>query len=330
MYLDGKMNIFLHADIRRYTLALILNVVITLLFTGCMTTNEAKNSQFTSKRSIKEADRFFELEEYRAALTQYSGYLYSPFTNKEELPYVRYKVGFCHYLLGQYDDAYLTFKTLLDNYPQYQYASEARELMQKCENKIKERNQQFAQEQNSLIRKIQQFEKFVKESPDNPNYHFQLGNLFWDAGYYQKAIDEYAKAATLDPTFLEEGTLRQRVRITERGEFVLRDPILDYDKQEPVRVTRLDKEIVRRRNSFLGDFEAIRVSGTVENEGLQDVSYVYLEVTIYDFYDSVQGTQVVQIGRLNAGGDRKFSVMFNQFSGMAIDIRKVTAKVFYD
>ena len=85
-----------------------------------------------------------------------------------------------------------------------------------------------------------------------------------------------------------------------------------------------------RNEDWLGQYDSIRLSGFVENTWLYDVTNVRIELAIYDFYDTVQETQIVSIGDLNAGAKRPFSALFNQYRGLAIDITKFTTEVFYD
>jgi len=295
---------------------------------ACVTGGSSRDEDFASSRSLKEADQFFNQEEYRTALAQYSAYLYSPFLNKKEMPYARYKVGLCHYMIGQYDDALQTLEILVKESPDAPFVPQARELMQKCQNQINQRNQQLAGEQKDLQQKIVQYEEFVKSNPDNAEYHFQLGGYYWDYGRYQDAVAEYGKASQLNPAYLQQDVLRQRVRITDNGEFVVRNPLLEFNKMDPVQVQAKMERV--ERSNWLGTTESLRVSGVVENTGLRDVHNLNLEISIYDFNDTVQDTRMANIGTLIAGGKRDFAVMMTRYSGWGVDIRKFTAKVFYD
>ncbi|MBZ0256277.1 FxLYD domain-containing protein, partial [bacterium] len=81
---------------------------------------------------------------------------------------------------------------------------------------------------------------------------------------------------------------------------------------------------------WLGEYQAVRISGFVNNEGLRDATGVQVEVSILDFYDTIQGTKTIHLGLVPAGGKRAFSAMFDEFSGESIDIKKYTTQVFYN
>ncbi len=297
---------------------------------GCMKTGGSIQANYTKVSLVEEADRLFEKGQYQTALLKYSGYVLSPYPNKDkrDLPYARYQMALCQFLLGQYTDARMTLSTLMKENPG-QYRQEADALMAKINEKIQARDQILAQKQDELQQEIQKVEQFAAQNPNSAEYHFQLGDLYWKAGRTTDAVKEYEKAAKLDPSYLEKSTLRQRVRVTSAGDFTVRDSIPLAAPQGPVRVTGARMQIVQREN-WLGKKETIRLSGQVENVGLYDVTNVQVEVTIYDFHDTVQGVQLAKIGTLRAGQKRPFSVLFDDYSELAIDINKYTTQVFYD
>ncbi len=308
-----------------------LLVLAGLLVTGCMTTGGSIQADYTRISQIEEADRLFEKGQYKTALLKYSGYVLSPYhpdKDKKNLPYARYQMALCQFLLGQYADSRVSLTTLMKENPG-SYSREADELLAKINEKIKVHDQALAQKQDELQQEIMKVEQFAVRNPNSADYHFQLGDLYWKAGRREDAIQEYEKAAKLDPAYLEKNTIRERVRITAQGEFKVRDSVPGITPPGPVRVTGARIERVVRDN-WLGKTETLRLSGQVENQGLYDVANVQVEATIYDFFDTIQGTKTIAIGTLRAGQKRPFSVIFDEFSELAIDINKFTTQVYYD
>ncbi len=309
-------------------LQFIYSVLLLFLCFSCVT-SQTTTDDYANNRLLREADEYFENGDYHAALAKYSAYLYSPFDNKNALPYARYKVGVCHYLVGHYGDAIVALKKLVNENPDVAYASEAQEIIHQSQDQLQSQNEHIEKEMERLEEEIASLNEKIEEEPDNGLYHFQLANALWNSGQYHKSVNEYEKAVELDPTLIEEGVLRKRIRIKDDGEFVLRDPIFEFNKVDPVRVKHVRKERYERE-TWLEEYEALRVSGVVVNEGLHDVKNVSVEITIYDFYDTAQDSRVKHIGRLNAGDERSFSVLMDRYTGLWVDIRKIETKVMYD
>ncbi|HXK96031.1 MAG TPA: tetratricopeptide repeat protein [bacterium] len=92
-----------------------------------MKTGGSIQANYTKVSLVEEADRLFEKGQYQTALLKYSGYVLSPYPNKDkrDLPYARYQMALCQFLLGQYTDARMTLSTLMKENPG-QYRQEAK------------------------------------------------------------------------------------------------------------------------------------------------------------------------------------------------------------
>ncbi|MGC9326965.1 MAG: FxLYD domain-containing protein [Candidatus Hinthialibacter sp.] len=306
-------------------------ILLLLWMTGCTaTTGGSIQANYTKVSQIKEADQFFDKGQYQTALLKYSSYVYAPFSNKKYEEYAIYKMGLCQFLLEQYDDAHKTVAMLQNKYPDFEYKQQVNDLKMRIDDKINLNHQILAQKWSDLQKEITKTEQLLAQNPQNPEYVFHLGDLYWDAGRFDDAIKQYETAAHLDKSFLEKKTLRSRVRITTDGQFRVRDPIYEnIQKPAPVKVVDVRRERVERED-WLSTYESLRLSGYVKNDGLYDVTNVKVEVAIYDFFDTIQETKIVPVGDLRAGGQRPFSVLFNQYRGLGIDITKYTTEVFYD
>lgn len=307
-------------------------VLLPLILSGCSATTGGylETSYTTTVSQLQEADRLYEGGQYQTALLKYSGYVFAPFPDKKNEDYALYKMALCQYQLGQFKDATKSVANLIRTYPNFQYMQQARDLALRCGEKIAEENQANSQLWNDLQKKIGDSERLLAQNPGSAEYQFQLANLYWDAGRYSDAVQRYERAAQLDRSYLEKKTLTERVRIDSNGQFHVRDPLLEsLQKSSSVRVVDTRREDLKRED-VLGNYEAVRVSGMVENTGLYDISNVQVEIAVYDFYNTIQETQVVSVGELRAGGRRPFSAVFSQFRKRASDITKYTTEVFYD
>ena len=307
-------------------------LVILVFITGqfsCKTTPTSFTVERRSPSVLSEADKYFEQEKYPNALLKYSGYVFAPYPNKKRMDYARYRMGLCHYLMKEYTEAYETISILLEEYPDYESAKEAREILKISQAKMEEKRSASAVKLKALELQIQQQENRVKNESTNAEEHYKLANLYWAGGLYSDSVLEYQKAAALDPRYLEGATLKNRVRITSEGEWVVRDPLLEMTHTDDVQVISARIERLNRDDWF-GEYEFLRVSGTVENKGLQDVQNVQIEISIYSVDETIQGTRLEHIGDLRAGGKRDFSCVFSEYTGLGIDIKKYTTQVFYE
>ena len=274
-----------------------------VLANACTTSRE--NSLRLSRNDndeLTEADTYFQQGQYKRAMMKYTSYVYSPFPNKTNLAYARYKLGLSHFMLEQYPEAFSTLENLLEETPDFPQAKQAQELMQKAQAKMSVRKQELEQKQQELMQKIVQMEQFVQQDPNNAEYHFQLGNYYWDVGLYTKSLEQYQLAANLNPAYLDQTSIRNRVRITSEGHYTFRDPIYEIDQPKEIRIIKGRMQRIERDN-WLGEQDFIRYSGEVENQGLRDVRNVRIQVTLYDFFERIQGTQVIKIGLLPAEDD---------------------------
>jgi tetratricopeptide (TPR) repeat protein len=54
-------------------------------------------------------------------------------------------------------------------------------------------------ENADLSKKAAELEKLAGENPQNPDYRTQIGNLYYDAGQYDKAVNFYRQSLSLRP-----------------------------------------------------------------------------------------------------------------------------------
>jgi tetratricopeptide (TPR) repeat protein len=55
------------------------------------------------------------------------------------------------------------------------------------------------QETADIAKKVSDLERLAGENPQNPDYLTQIGNLYYDSGQYEKAIDFYRRSLSIRP-----------------------------------------------------------------------------------------------------------------------------------
>ena len=185
-----------------------MGAILPLAFLlGCVTTGGSIQANYSQVSQLHEGDRFFDNGQYKTALLKYTSYYYSPFPNKKHEDYALYKIGLCQFLGGQYHDAQKSVNTLIDIYPQFKYMTQAKDLLAQCDEKIGERKDELTKQWAVLQREIAEAQKLASEKPNDPQYQFELGDLYWRAGRYDDAIKQYEISANMDRSYLEKKTL---------------------------------------------------------------------------------------------------------------------------
>ncbi|MBD3267473.1 tetratricopeptide repeat protein [bacterium] len=306
-------------------------ILLAGVLSACQTMPREHGSQLLSQPShvLEEADQYFDRGQYKTALVKYSSYIYAPFPNQTKLDHARYRMALCHYKLEQYAEAHESFYVLLKERPDFAQADEAKIFLEESKEKVKKRQEKLKERREELDFQIVQLKELLKKDPENAEYHYKLANSFWEVGLIKEAVEQYELAATLNQNYLQKETLRRRIRIKDSGEFAVRDPNLDFAKDDTVVVEHVNKKIVRK-GDWLGERDYVRISGFVRNKGLRNVRNVSVEVTIYDFNNNVQDIEIYRIGRLRAGDRREFAVTMDEFTGWAEDVRDYGITVYYD
>ena len=78
-------------------------LVVTLIVLANACTTSRENSLRLSRNDndeLTEADTYFQQGQYKRAMMKYTSYVYSPFPNKTNLAYARYKLGLSHFMLA--------------------------------------------------------------------------------------------------------------------------------------------------------------------------------------------------------------------------------------
>jgi tetratricopeptide (TPR) repeat protein len=55
------------------------------------------------------------------------------------------------------------------------------------------------QETADITKRISDLERLAVENPQNPEYLTQIGNLYYDSGQYEKAVDYYRRSLSIHP-----------------------------------------------------------------------------------------------------------------------------------
>ena len=303
--------------------------LLLIFMIGCTTASGPSDFyQRNVNDFVREGDQFFKEGNYQRALSLYSSYIFTAAAQTEEFYQVRYRMGLCHFFLEEYGDAEVIMQEILQAKPDFTFADKAREIMNKSQEKLAQASQQREQEQKNYERDIAKLEALIEENPEEAGYHAQLGDLYWQTARYSEAVEQYEKAAQIDPRYLQTDRYRERVRIDQSGDYQVRNPLLrDQSQSDRVVIQNHNLQVFEREN-WLGTQEFVRITGEVINTGVRDVSNVQIEGTIFDFFERIQGTKVIDLGALPAGIRRPFSMTFTDYNPIGVDLQ-YDLRVYY-
>lgn len=281
---------------------------------------------------LKEADSHFSRGEYQPALLKYSAYLYLPEATKVSEASALYRMGICQFMLGQYSDARSTFTRFIRHFPDDKRLPQAREWLAKAQDHLRQEERLSQERVEMAAAEIAALREWVEQDPRDADLHFRLGEIYWRMGQYNDALDAYESAVRLDPRYLQHPSIRKRVVVRNDNSLDLRDSPVLPKPAGPIRVRDVETKYIKR-----SDFWGVEptehiyiVTGEVVNEGNRTCVGVQVEVTIYDFYESVMDSRTVQVGTMKPGQRRHFVAELNRFAVDPLDIRRCETQVFYE
>lgn len=226
----------------------------------------------------------------------------------------RYWLGVSYYNIRGYQDAISLFQEYLAAAPHGEFAEDSARQIAKIR---KEYTDQFGSPAK-LDEEINALWDQVKAEPLNYKSKWDLAGLLWKRGDYDMAGELYANIVTQYPEYATDSRLRNRIEFYSDGSYMLLTPDEKQKRsieQEPLLVRNLNS-FRSGRDLFTREERFYVVSGQTSNRGDSILYGVRVNVTIYGFGNIIYDTNTINIGRLNPGEARAFSVRFSNFDNM--------------
>lgn len=308
------------------------SVVLILAWGGCstpreqgpatatpMTKNRILDNQAGSKE-VEEARRMIEAGEYNVVIPRLLQVI-GRYPNSRAALDARYWMGVAYYRVSGYRDAINLFKEYLDMAPDGRFAQESAQYIAKLTEEYE--NRFWTPEK--LQTEIAGVQEKLKVEPGSKALQLQLADLLWTRGDYNEAGRMYATLAAADAAFAANPTIRERIEFLPSGQYVVLSPA-----EVERRAIEANPLAVINVNTFFGGRDQVSyldrgsvafdrgaqyyvVTGQVVNRADSTLYGVQVIITIYGFGNVVYDTSTVNIGRLNPGDIRAFSVRFNTF-----------------
>lgn len=209
-------------------------------------------------------------------------------------------------------DADKSYSRYLKEYPDGQFADEARESLGRLQEARAQRKEERAQELAAARKNIEDLKSQLRASPSDTDILLALGHDYWKTGQYREAGEAYLKAIELRPELRTSPILSERLLFDVQGRLVVLSPqdrvTLDIE-QEPLVIEGLHE----RRSRGIQDFFTPRrtfyeISGTVRNRSTWPVMGVEVQVTLLDPLEQILEVGTAPIGTLYPQQSRPFLV----------------------
>ena len=306
-------KLLITAPARRCLLLCSLLAGLLIAPTGC---TWFQTQRFAPK--VSTADRAFEQRQYEQAAAYYESLLDQYPEETDGYQHILFQLGLSHYLVGSLDEANVVFRRYLQSYPEGEYAQLAlryREkiALQQSPDRVREELLGRARSDEAQLRRL------LQEHPNDSSLLVALGNLLYDTGRYEEAVDLYHRALRIGAAHQERQLISERMMLDEDGRPVPVTPEMlrriERERRPLVIYNTRDYRSRERTgsNGGGGSFAFYNVTGMVRNQSSRILHNVMLELTFFNNVNQIEDVTHVYIGTLAPGDIRAFRAAAGNF-----------------
>jgi tetratricopeptide (TPR) repeat protein len=225
-----------------------------------------------------------------------------------------YWLGVAYESIRSYQDAMAEFNEYIRLAPKGPYAEEA----WKSAARLREAYKREFGSPEQLAADIATVSEQLRQSPGDHELQFKLADLLWRRGDYENAGALYARIAREHPEHAEDAVLKQRIEIMPTGGYIVLTPSEIERRaieEQPLAILNT-ASFQTGRDLITRQYEYYVVTGQAVNRSDSTLYGVQVDVTVYGFGSMVYDTTTVNIGRLNPGERRAFSVRFGNLANI--------------
>lgn len=226
----------------------------------------------------------------------------------------RYFLGIAYEEVGGTTDAIKYFAECIQLSPNGPHVTEARQRLARLGNNLPA----APLSGEAFSKHVKELQDRVNAEPDKSAAAMELADFFWSNGKYKEAGDLYTEILKRWPECANDKTLQSRAQRQDDGTYVVLTPeeaARRYAELDPLLLFNTTSFRSGRPSGWSGELKhnTYNVSGQVKNRSSKTISNVQIAVTIYGFTGMVYDTQIVNVGALQPGQVRAFSVRFSNF-----------------
>lgn len=226
----------------------------------------------------------------------------------------RYWLAVTYYNIQSYRDAISMFEEYLEAAPDGRYADASRNYIAQLRMEYDEKFPPGT----VLDSRVAQLAEAIRANPGDVEAQMQLADALWRRGSYEDAGRIYAGVVRRDTSLRDDPVLRTRFEYMGNGDYILLTPSEIQRRQvedRPLQIVNVNS-FRSGEDLFTRQPRYYVVTGQARNLSESVLYGVQVFVTIYGFGNVVFDTSTVNIGRLNPGEARAFSVRFSNFDNI--------------
>ncbi len=303
-----------------FTLSLV--IAITILAAGCTTPRmhgPSTSTPVTKNRlieggagatEVEAARRMSEAGAYNVVIPRLLQVI-QKYPRSNSAQDARYWLGVTYYKIHSYRDAANIFSEYLRSNPHGKFAEDSAAQLVMVRGTI---DKEFGTPEQ-LDEEIKALWEAVKAEPSNYTHKWELASLLWKRGDYDMAGELYANIVEKYPTYATDARLKNRIEFNTDGSYTLLSPQEIQKRQaddQPLVIMNVNN-FRSGADLFTREAKYYVVSGQAVNRGESALYGVQINITLFGFGNIVYDTNTVNVGRLNPGETRAFSVRFSNF-----------------
>lgn len=287
------------------------------LLSACSTTSsgryETGSNSFDApgpRQPLAEAEQLIESGNPAAAVGRLQEILLR-YPGTPEAGDAQYLLGVAYENLGGTRDAITAYETYLDVAPEGTWAEASRLSRDRLRHQYEASfpSQEKVDQEISVLRAQQQAD------PTSVDIRLRLADMLWTQGQYADAAKTYVEVAGFNADFAKSEHFRTRVEPKQDGTYTVLTPTEVSRRaaaQNPIQVINTNS-FAAVRDSFTQVPRFFVVTGQAVNRGESVIYGVNVNVTLYGFGSQIYDTDTAQLGDMNPGEIRAFSMRFSNF-----------------
>lgn len=223
----------------------------------------------------------------------------------------QYLLGLAYENLGGTRDAILAYDTYLSVAPEGEWAEASR----LSRDRLNHQYEASFPPQEKVNAEIDALRAQQKADPTSVDTKLKLADVLWTQGQYDDAAKTYVEVAGFNKDFAQSEHFRSRVELKQDGSYTVLTPT-EVSKREaarnPIQIINTNS-FAAVRDSFTQVPRFFVVTGQAVNRGDSVIYGVNVNVTLFGFGSQIYDTDTAQLGDMNPGETRAFSMRFANF-----------------
>jgi hypothetical protein len=223
----------------------------------------------------------------------------------------QYLLGVAYENLGGIRDAIAAYDAYLDVAPDGQWAEASR----LSRDRLRHQYEASFPSQEKVDREISALRAEQQANPTSIDTRLRLADALWKRGQYDDAAKTYVEVARVNADFAKSEHFRTRVEMNDDGTHTVLTPTEVSRRaaaRNPIQITNTNS-FAAIRDSFTQVPRFFVVTGQAINQGESVIYGVNVNITLFGFGSQIYDTDTVQLGDMNPGEIRAFSVRFSNF-----------------